>query len=274
MKLSNYNLFLEAYPTKRETVIFNTRTQAIVKIEEKLKNILKTIPKLSLTETIYLERYLPLLTEMGIVVEDAKEEEAKLEEFFSQLKKTAQNLPLAATILTTDDCNFACPYCFEEEVRGKGAVLDKVTGDKIITWLKKKIEDREHKALFLAFYGGEPLLNPLAIKYIGEQLAVWCEQNKIEFEFTIITNGSLLTPEIVEELKPLGLSSVRITLDGTKNIHDKRRPLKGGEGSFDLIIKNIKSLIGKIKIEINGNYDEENYENLFRLLDYLKQKNI
>ena len=52
----------------------------------------------------------------------------------------------------------------------------------------------------------------------------------------IITNGLLLTPEMVDRLTPCGLNGVKITLDGDRDTHNRMRPLRGGQGTFDRII--------------------------------------
>ena len=38
-----------------------------------------------------------------------------------------------------------------------------------------------------------------------------------------------------DRLLPFGLNGVKITLDGAKELHDKSRPLRGGQGTFDWV---------------------------------------
>ena len=45
------------------------------------------------------------ILENGIIVEDDKEEQDKLNDFFRQLKYDSNALPFEATILTTYSCN-------------------------------------------------------------------------------------------------------------------------------------------------------------------------
>jgi len=56
----------------------------------------------------------------------------------------------------------------------------------------------------------------------------------------IITNGLLLTPDVVDRLLPYGLNGIKITLDGDKDAHNRMRPLRGGQGTFDRIVDNIR----------------------------------
>ena len=57
----------------------------------------------------------------------------------------------------------------------------------------------------------------------------------------VITNGLLLTPEVVDRLAPFGLNGVKITLDGDHDTHNRMRPLRGGQGTFDKIIENVRA---------------------------------
>ena len=62
---------------------------------------------------------------------------------------------------------------------------------------------------------------------------------------------------------------MRITLDGEKEIHDKRRVLCNGDGTFDVIVSNIKKFSEKgIRVKIRVNIDKENVD------AYLKVKNV
>ena len=71
----------------------------------------------------------------------------------------------------------------------------------------------------------------------------------------IITNGLLLTREVVDRLTPYGLNGVKITLDGDRATHDRMRPLRGGQGTFDRIVANIRQVAHKPRLAIGGNFD-------------------
>ena len=86
----------------------------------------------------------------------------------------------------------------------------------------------------------------------------------------IITNGLLLTPEVVDRLLPFGLNGVKITLDGDRDTHNRMRPLRGGQGTFDRIIENIRRVAGKCRIAIGGNFDESSVDSYPALLEFLK----
>jgi len=96
------------------------------------------------------------------------------------------------------------------------------------------------------------------------------------------TNGFALTPTIGNEL--LTLHSVEgfcITLDGTSDAHDQRRPLSDGSGTFDKIHDNILGILGLVRckgispdILLRSNIDSENIEGVTRLIQDLSIEGI
>ncbi|MCM1236362.1 MAG: hypothetical protein NC124_11505 [Clostridium sp.] len=55
----------------------------------------------------------------------------------------------------------------------------------------------------------------------------------------MVTNGYFLTKDVAQKLAKLKVSSLQVTIDGPKHVHDKRRVLAGGEGTFDKIIQKL-----------------------------------
>ena len=58
------------------------------------------------------------------------------------------------------------------------------------------------------------------------------------FEWEITTNALGLTVDFVESMLKLGPGSVKVTLDGDKDTHDRARLFRNGKGSFDEIFAN------------------------------------
>ena len=261
MILSRFNLWVEDYPRVGESLLFNTRTQALIKVTKDFRDTL------SASRFDEVEAQLPSLKENGIVAEDADSEQRSLDDFFRQLKYDAA-LTFEVTILTTYDCNFRCTYCFEGSVK-EGVFLDKQTSERITAWLRRYVREKGIRRVFLVYYGGEPLLNVGPVYEISRQMKQWAEHSGIEFGFGVITNGSLINPCLVEKLLPLGLRQVRISLDGDRETHDRHRPFADGSQSFDLIIQNIKNIIDKVPVAIAGNFDRASAGRISSLLDYL-----
>src|SRR5437879_5790191 len=96
----------------------------------------------------------------------------------------------------------------------------------------------------------------------------------VGMSINIITNGLLLTPDIVDRLKPYGLKGVKITLDGDRDTHNRMRPLRGGQGTFDRIVENVRRVAGKVSIAIGGNFDESSVDSYPALLDFLEEQDF
>ena len=133
------------------------------------------------------------------------------------------------------DCNLACRYCFAEEgeYHGRRALMDYETGKKALDFLVANSGARRH--LEVDFFGGEPLMNFETVKRLvayGRELE---KQYPKEFRFTITTNGVLLNDEIMEFCNR-EMDNVVLSIDGRKEVHDRMRPFRGGQGSYDVII--------------------------------------
>lgn len=68
----------------------------------------------------------------------------------------------------------------------------------------------------------------------------------------------------------LGLNGVKVTLDGDRATHDRMRPSRGGQGTFDRIVANIRRVADKTPIAIGGNFDVATADRFPALLDFLK----
>lgn len=60
-------------------------------------------------------------------------------------------------------------------------------------------------------------------------------------KFSITTNGTLLSADIVQKMKEYDFT-VCVSLDGPKEIHDACRMSKDGRGSFDQVMEGIQRL--------------------------------
>lgn len=132
--------------------------------------------------------------------------------------------------------------------------MDKINLAKVKDLINNILETKIN-TFTLSFFGGEPFLKynqivlPL-IKYTSEQ----CKFRNISFNISFTSNGSLITPKRITEIKNIGPLAVQITLDGNKETHNKTRFFQNGRGSYDIITKNIHNLISNgchVRLRIN-----------------------
>jgi len=266
-------VWVEDHLSEGEHLLFNTRTQALVKVNSEWRSALRSLGNQGSGIPAVLRAGLGGLTASGILVADSAQDRSKLADMFLQLKEGSGGLPFEATILTTYSCNFRCAYCFEDSVRGSVS-MDGETARRVSDWLIGRAEARSYRRVHAVFYGGEPLLNRAPIFDISSRMRGWALRSGKKFTFSIITNGSLLSADLVDMLAPLGLSGVRVSVDGDRETHDRRRPGAGGEPTFDRIIANIKAVSGRTKVSVSGNFDRESFPGVLRLLDYLESEGL
>ena len=213
---------------------------------------------------------LSTLSEHGFVVQSRTEERERLASYFREVKEG--NDELRVTVLTTLQCNFACDYCFQGDHGDYNKFAEKMTLEtaaRVASWVEERMDATRTKRFVLMFFGGEPLLNLPVMYYLAERLWAAAQSRGITMVTNVITNGLLLTPEVVDRLQPYGLNAVKITLDGDRDTHNRMRPLRGGQGTFDRIVANVRRIAGRCQITIGGNFDETSVDSYPDLIQFL-----
>ena len=257
MHLSKY---IKTYPCRENPaylLLFSTRWFSKIRIPYSVMQVIEQ-GTLSLVNEQTLSR-------LGFLVHDRDAERQEMLNAMVDANRRSKKCHITAVLNL--DCNLACLYCFEGNRKGKHYMSDE-TADVLVNFATQKYI-HHGKDLCMDFYGGEPLLSLDLIRDMSRKLKHEAENSGVEYSFTLVTNGTLLTAKVAEELTTLGLKSVKITLDGPRENHDNWRPFISGKGSFDVIIKNIKDICGLVKVQTGGNYSRDNYREVVHLLDVL-----
>lgn len=166
--------------------------------------------------------------------------------------------PLRVNIDPCDICNFKCDFCFQCKDTGfKGSLMSVELFERVIKQLKEFDEPINVVHLYAL---GEPFLNknmPLFIRRLKEE--------HVAKEVKTTTNGSLLSPDVVDEIIAAGLDEISISLNGLKDEDFKR--IAGATVNFEKMMENLKYLYTRkkqchIHIKIIGDYfnkDEQQY---------------
>ena len=214
-----------------------------------------------------------LLRENGFLVADRQSDHQALDRYFARVTSDASELHV--TVLTTLQCNFACDYCFQGDHGDYNKFAEKMsleTAAQTAAWVEREMDRVSPEHVTLMFFGGEPLLNLPVMYYLAERLHRSADRRGIDLGISIITNGLLLTADIVDRLLPFGLRGVKITLDGDRDTHNRMRPLRGGQGTFDRIVQNIQAVADRVAVSIGGNFDESTVDSYPGLLAYLREQ--
>jgi uncharacterized protein len=139
-------------------------------------------------------------------------------------------------------CNLSCTYCYAQEggFGAKEKEMSPQAARAAVNLLFSEVSAGE--AVQLTFLGGEPLTNRKLLRECTELAASLGEAKGVRVNFSITTNGTLITPDDGVFFEQYGFS-VTISLDGLGDTQNRLRPFKGGNGSYDRIIANIEPLL-------------------------------
>jgi uncharacterized protein len=261
-----------------EVFLMNTLTDAQVVVSDDVVSLLDGLdagtahgPGAAEDEREALET----LAKNGFLVRHLSSEQAALDSYFAAFREDTSQLRI--TILTTLQCNFACNYCYQGEHADFGRPADRMsveTAAQVAAWIARQLDLVQPHRLVLTFFGGEPLLNVPAMIEIAERSSNHAASRGVTQLVNIITNGLLLTPAIVERMVPFGLTGVKVTFDGDRETHDRMRPARGGQGTFDRIVENVRRVAPLVPVTIGGNFDLETADRYPALLDFLKEQDF
>jgi uncharacterized protein len=149
------------------------------------------------------------------------------------------------TIVLTLKCNLRCIYCYE------GAEVS-ADHDKIIDWdvmragidhVIQSVEGKttlDERTCSVNFFGGEPTV---AWKMLLRGLSyakTEGERRHVKLRTALNTNGYFSQTKL-GELLPL-VDTFTISLDGSRDLHDRLRPTACGNGSFNVVFATAKTI--------------------------------
>lgn len=152
--------------------------------------------------------------------------------------------PTCICLNITDSCNLACKYCF---VQQKPHFITLDIAKQAVDWVVHNLEEKNKILTFnkkdnasISFFGGEPML---LYDEIIVPLVLYTEEKYPDLvHFGITTNGTLLNDERIDFFKQHNFTLL-LSIDGIKETQDFNRPQRNGEGSFNLVEKNIPYLL-------------------------------
>ncbi len=155
--------------------------------------------------------------------------------------KERETVVKALCLHIAHDCNLACRYCFAEEgeYHGRREMMSFEVGKKALDFLVANSGNRVN--LEVDFFGGEPLMNWNVVKELVAYGRSLEEPFHKKFRFTLTTNGVLLNDEVLEFLNR-EMSNVVLSIDGRPEVHDRMRPFRGGQGSYEGIVSKFQKV--------------------------------
>lgn len=173
------------------------------------------------------------------------------------LIRCTTNRALHLVLFATEACNFRCVYCYEDfrysrmepwVVRGVKALVSRRVPDLYDLWI--------------SWFGGEPLLAKGVVEDVMTHVANLASSNpELVVRSDMTTNAFLLSAATFRDLYAWNVRRFQISFDGPQELHDRKRVLAGGKGTFQRIWNNllaIRELPGDFTVMIRVHVAEDN----------------
>lgn len=138
----------------------------------------------------------------------------------------------------TNKCNLRCLHCFNNS--GENDLInDELSDDEVRDFIKSLVS---LKLYSFCFCGGETLLRKDLLLECTKML-----KSNGTTRCSMVTNGILATPSVLDEVSQVGMDAVQFSLDGLKCSHDR---LRNSEGVFDSVIAAITYLLNNTNVHV------------------------
>lgn len=203
----------------------------------------------------------------GFFVLRGVDELARVDSLCADERSTATK-QLQLVLLPNEQCNFRCKYCAQTFARKK---MKRAVIEGIVALVGSRAPTLS--ALTVGWFGGEPLTAPEIIEEVSRRLQAICRVHNVAYSSSMTTNGYLLTPPTARMLLRSEIRGYQITLDGSREEHDRLRVLGNGHGTFDQILANLKMLRAldqDFKVVVRVNFDLGSLPRMEPFLDLLQ----
>jgi uncharacterized protein len=263
MKISKYTFL---FSSEEDYYVYNTLSNALLNVDKDSYSVLNQIQskKTEIKENDIDKELYDVLEEKRFIIENNKDEFLAYKSIIDSQRKISNHMHL--TIAPTMDCNFSCHYCFEKKEK---IYITSETIDSLIKYIEQQ---KDLSNIHLTWFGGEPLMAIDRIKEFYDKFRKIWDGN---FSSNIITTAYHISPQTIEILKAVEVTSMQITLDGNKETHNKIKQTEGCSDAFSKVIQNIDLLTKtapEIHITIRVNLTKENAKEYIELYSFLVRR--
>lgn len=265
MILSKYTFTFET--KSKRFFIMNYLTGSIDEIEDSEREELERRMRTNDWSMYPLADY---MLQRGYLFESIEEEEKLIQEKYIEFMEEYENTPVQIIFSTTYACNFSCIYCFQESYKETSKIITPQVTDQFFLYIRKHFAKEKVKP-YITLFGGEPLLN--GEKYKINFIYFLRKAKEFDYEITIVTNGYELETylPIFKDLD-LKIKEIQVTIDGSPEKHNERRPTVTGKPTFHKISRGVtKALEYGYRINLRMIIDKENLSSLYKLAEYAKE---
>jgi uncharacterized protein len=145
---------------------------------------------------------------------------------------------VSCELLITNKCNLNCSYCIAKKLpKSTMSIEDGRKAIDLFLFLSEGC-----KSIEFTFSGGEPLCEFEILKELLIYINTRCNELGVFSNYLLKTNGTICNSRILEIINKYEVN-VAISIDGDQKAHDTCRKFKNGDGSYELICKNIISFL-------------------------------
>jgi uncharacterized protein len=224
------------------------------------------LEELRTNETVPDNDFTRELSEKGYIADPADEKTIYRQKYLEHLD-LIDSEEIQLFFVTNYSCNFACSYCYQDEYAPSHGQLTTEIIDAFFNYIGTSFAGKKK---YITVFGGEPLLpgkkHMELISYlVGKSAAAG-------IELCFVTNGYTLN-EYADILKTGKIREIQVTLDGTNDVHNSRRYLKGGGPTFHRITEGIDAcLMNSMPVNLRMVIDRENIADLPSLARFSIEK--
>lgn len=160
----------------------------------------------------------------------------------------------------TRRCNLHCLHCYSHSRNVDFA--DELSGDEG----RALMDDlADFGVPVILFSGGEPLMHPEILDRIAYA-------RSRGMRAVLSTNGTLMTSDIVQSLKAVGISYVGVSLDGLQETHDRFRCVPG---AFDKAMDAVRMCRDAgVKVGLRFTINRRNAHDVHGVFDLIRQERV
>lgn len=271
--------YLKIYEKDNKYFVYHTMYGNLTKLNEKAYKLLmkyKSENQYTDQETMVIHQFID-----NFFINESESEELEIFENAKAYRKLSKDgrLLVGLQLVMSNYCNFNCRYCFlneEHKLRDNSQAnapsnMTFEVAKKSIDFMVDNIKKNGNGVLSIEFFGGEPLMNWTVIKEVLDFYGQ--NYNEIEMDYTITTNGSLITDEMIsyfEKYKFLVIVSYD-SPSSTERLTKNNKELN--EVLFPIFNKMRNKAFNKSFNSVISRYTLENYD--FKgLIDLAKEYEI
>lgn len=252
MKFSKHNIFSKIHDSENYFIVNILSGNADIVNPDDAQKIKTLIKEGALND----EQFLGEMKEKGYWVDESVEKLQYRNKYLDFIDSRDED-EIQIFFVPNYSCNFACSYCYQDEYAPAKSDLKEELIDAFFSYIQKEFAG---KPKYITVFGGEPLLGSPRQKEIISYIVE--KSNAVGISLCFVTNGYNLV-DYIDIIKKGVVREIQITLDGTADVHNSRRILKGGTSTFERIVEGVDACLANgLSVNLRMVIDKDNINNL------------